>query len=165
MGSTVVCGLDVEDDAARTVLDVAADLAERLALPLVVAHVAPWVPLLAGGSAAGGEAAIAAPAPAIPYPMTPGAGELDAVRDEARRRVEQLLAQYGLDDAQVEVALDATIADGLRRIAADRGAKLLVVGSRGRGAIRAALLGSTSHALVGDCPCPVVVIPGSDASD
>ncbi len=158
MGSTIVCAVDSDDDGSRRPLSVGADLAERLGRPLVVAYVAP-----AGAfSAAGSGGALIAPAPA-PYPyLPPEPAELDELRDESRRRVEQLLAQWGVDDAQVEVVLDASVADGLRRIAADRDAELLVVGSRGRGTIRAALLGSTSHALAGEAPCPVVVVPTSD---
>lgn len=39
------------------------------------------------------------------------------------------------------------------------GARLLVVASRGRGALRAAVLGSVSRELVACAPCPVVVVP------
>ncbi len=163
MSPTLVCAVDCDDDQ-RGPLTIGADLAKRLGLPLVVAHVAPLGHLAAGGSVAGDEAVVLAPAPGLPYPypIAPDAAELDKLRDDARRRVEQLLAQWGVSDAQVEVALAGTIADGLRQIAADRDAELLVVGSRGRGTVRAALLGSTAHALVADAPCPVVVVPASD---
>jgi nucleotide-binding universal stress UspA family protein len=158
MGSTIVCAIDIEEGEPPRALTVAADLAERLHLPLVIAYVAPLVGPSASDPLAGAEAVIGAPAPAMPYPVAPPATELAEVRDEARRRVEQLLAQWHVDDAQIEVALDATVADGLRRSATDRDAELLVIGSRGRGTIRAALLGSTSHSLVADAPCPVVVV-------
>jgi nucleotide-binding universal stress UspA family protein len=164
MGSTIVCAVDSDDDGSRRPLAVGADLAERLGLPLVVAYVAPLGHFSAGGPVPASDPGVIAPAPALPYPypIAPDAAELDKIGVEARRRVEQLLAQWGVHDAQVEVALEATAADGLRRIAVDRDAELLVVGSRGRGTVRAALLGSTSHALVSDAPCPVVVVPASE---
>jgi nucleotide-binding universal stress UspA family protein len=61
-----------------------------------------------------------------------------------------------------EVLLDA---------AGEDDAALLVVGSRGRGALRAALLGSVSHDVAARARCPVVVVPAgardrsADAAD
>jgi nucleotide-binding universal stress UspA family protein len=70
--------------------------------------------------------------------------------------------QCDVNDAQIVVVLDATAADGLRRAATERDAELLVIGSRGRGTVRAALLGSTAHSLVDDAPCPILVVPDAD---
>lgn len=163
VGSTIVCAVDTEDAGTRRPLEVAADLAERLDRPLVAAFVVPPGFLTAGGPAPASEQLVVGPGPTVPYPypVVP-AGELEEVRGEARRRLEQRLDEYGVTGAQIEVALDASVPDGLRRVAAERGAELLVVGSRGHGAVRAALLGSTSHALAGDAPCPVVVVPTAD---
>lgn len=163
VGSTIVCAVDLEDAATRRPLEIAADLAKRLDRPLVAAFVAPPGFLTAGGPAPVSEHLVVGPGPTVPYPYPVApAGELEELRGEARRRLEQLLADWDISDAQAEVALDGSVADGLRRIAEERDAELLVVGSRGHGAVRAALLGSTSHALAGDSPCPVVVIPPAD---
>lgn len=163
MGSTIVCAVDTDDDRSRRSLSVAADLAARLGRPLVVAYVALSTPVPPGGPDVGTAAVLGAPGAALPYPHpVPDEAQPETLRNDARRRLQQRLAQWGLHDAEVEVELDVTAADGLRRIAADRDAELLVMGSRGRGPLRAALLGSTSHALAGEAPCPVVVVPVSD---
>ena len=66
----------------------------------------------------------------------PGAGAVDA----------QVLAVQG---AAAQVLVDAA-----------GGAELLVVGSRGRGAVRSALLGSVALHCVTHAPCPVLVVHG-----
>jgi nucleotide-binding universal stress UspA family protein len=50
-------------------------------------------------------------------------------------------------------------AERLADIADDEHADLIVVGSRGRGAFRAAFLGSVSSSLVGIARCPVLIVP------
>jgi nucleotide-binding universal stress UspA family protein len=51
----------------------------------------------------------------------------------------------------------------LRRRAAREHVRLLAVGSRGRGPVRQAFLGSVSAALVASAPCPVLVVPPTAA--
>ncbi|XVS67958.1 universal stress protein [Actinosynnema sp. CA-299493] len=47
-------------------------------------------------------------------------------------------------------------------VEAAEGAALLVVGSHGHGAVRRALLGSVSHAVLHHAPCPLAVVRGDD---
>jgi nucleotide-binding universal stress UspA family protein len=46
----------------------------------------------------------------------------------------------------------------LAEVAADSGAELIVVGSRGRGAWRSAVLGSVSSDVARLAPCPVMIV-------
>ena len=46
---------------------------------------------------------------------------------------------------------------GAGKIARDESATAIVIGSRGRGGIKKALLGSVSDYVVRNAPCPVVV--------
>jgi nucleotide-binding universal stress UspA family protein len=50
-----------------------------------------------------------------------------------------------------------TVADTLIRLADERDAAALVVGTRGHGVIAKALLGSTAEAVIRRTSCPVVV--------
>ena len=69
----------------------------------------------------------------------------------------QIVATAGLD-AECRPAVGIP-AERLAEIADEVDAELIVVGSRGRGAFRAAFLGSLSNALVGVARCPVLIVP------
>jgi nucleotide-binding universal stress UspA family protein len=66
--------------------------------------------------------------------------------------------------ADVEIA-DANGADGVAGaivgLAQARGASMIVVGTRGRGALVSSVLGSVSHELLRTAPVPVVVVNAS----
>jgi len=62
------------------------------------------------------------------------------------------------------LAISGDPAKELARAAADRKATLLVVGSRGRGAVRAALLGSVSAEVTRRSHCPVLIVPPGAAT-
>jgi nucleotide-binding universal stress UspA family protein len=61
------------------------------------------------------------------------------------------------------VSIERLVEDGppgvaICDVAKDRGVDVIVVGSRGRGAIKRALLGSVSAHVVHNAPCPVLVV-------
>jgi nucleotide-binding universal stress UspA family protein len=98
-----------------------------------------------------------------------GVGQPDPILEE---RLEQLSEQRGKEvlDTEVERARSAggTVAQahlkmgGVTReivhLAEDLGAGLIVMGSRGRGGIRRALMGSVSDSVVRHAHCPVLVV-------
>lgn len=61
-------------------------------------------------------------------------------------------------DERVELGVAVT---RLREIASEAEAALMAVGSRGRGPVAAALLGSVSRAFARGAPCPVMIVPDS----
>jgi nucleotide-binding universal stress UspA family protein len=64
----------------------------------------------------------------------------------------------GLADAERRVVVGFP-AERLAELADEEDAELIVVGSRGRGAFKAAFLGSVSSSLVGIARCPVLIVP------
>src|SRR6266576_4610093 len=77
--------------------------------------------------------------------------DAEAILRRARERVpDDLWVTTVLSERPIRAALMSQIADGVP--------DLVVVGSRGRGAIRAALLGSTSHYVLHHSPVPVLIV-------
>jgi nucleotide-binding universal stress UspA family protein len=76
---------------------------------------------------------------------------------DAHTVVDDTAAALGLDDAEREVLLGApgpAICDHAEQI----GAAAIVLGTRGRGGIRRAVLGSVSDHVVRNAACPVVTV-------
>lgn len=142
MTRSILCGVD-DSGHARLALRRAARLAEALDLRLVVAHVVqPPLP-------APGIGLTARQLPAVP---------IDALLAAGEATLATLLDDEGFGDVDRRVLLGFA-ADRLADLADDEAAELIVVGSRGRGAVKAALLGSVSTALIGVARCPVLVVP------
>jgi len=139
---SILCGVDGSRHAPA-VLRQAGRLAAALGVPLVVAHVVqPPLP-------SPGVGLTARQLPAVP---------IDALMAAGEATLDKLLDEEGLGDVERRVVLGFP-ADRLADLADDEGAELIVVGSRGRGAVKAALLGSVSTALIGVARCPVLVVP------
>src|SRR5688500_248308 len=138
MSATYIAGYD-GSDASRAALRFAARLAEKTGADVVAANVFDQPQVVFGESA------------------PPGA--LGELRDVARRGAEDKLAQAGLPDI-THVAVGASSpAEGLHNIAADQGARLIVVGGTHRGAVGRVVLGSVGERLLHGSPCPVAVVP------
>jgi len=121
------------------------ELAQRLDAPLFVVSVSHAV------------------LPALGYV---GYGYSDVVEEltvAERHRIEKLLAEVETTARAVGIACSTAAADGfvvdeICRLAADRDARLIVVGSHGWGAARRLFSGSVSTGLVHSAPCPVLVV-------
>lgn len=96
---------------------------------------------------------------------------LDEIRQDTADRIRAALADARQDPALAavpgvpEVATEVVVGAGAAAdhlVAEASGARLLVVGSRGRGGVRSTLLGSVALHCVTHAPCPVVVVhPGA----
>lgn len=103
---------------------------------------------------------------AFGYELNPVAGEIHdyhaALKDLASRQLEDART-VAEDGAELEtVIVERAPAQGLAELAAERDARVIVVGTRGESPIRGALLGSTPHKLLQLADRPVLVVPFAD---
>jgi nucleotide-binding universal stress UspA family protein len=80
----------------------------------------------------------------------------------ALERAHELLAHEGVDTD--EEILEGSAADRVVELARTRNAPLIVVGSRGLGAVAGALLGSVSSAIIHRADRPVLVVPTPEST-
>lgn len=129
----VICAVD-NDDLAADVLATAAGLAAQLAVPLTVIH--------------------------SPDPDVFRVGEpRRAALARGNAFVEELADGYTVDERVVELDDPARLVTAV----AQEGATLVVIGTRRRTGLRAALLGSVSQAVIGSAVCPVMTVPEAAA--
>jgi nucleotide-binding universal stress UspA family protein len=154
MPECLVLAYDDSPDA-RTALEVAG--AMHPGWRATVVHV--WVPALEPSTAFGASAPVSPP-------------NLQTMETSEYERQARLIADDGVDragrvglqgePATVKGGSSSDVAAAILSVAADHHAELIVVGRRGLGRIRAAVLGSVSDALVREAPLPVLVVPGRD---
>jgi nucleotide-binding universal stress UspA family protein len=145
MTKRIICSVD-GSDAARDVVSVARSLAQALACHLVLFHAASRPPPASRGM--------------MPYAY-PYLDERDreALREDGEQLLERLAHDFRLPastERRVELGVASTILPG---VAEELAADLIVVGTRGRGPLAAAILGSVSSAAISQGHCPVVVVP------
>lgn len=142
MTGSIVCGIDGSGEA-RAALRVGAQLARRLGVRLVAVHVVQ----------------LPEPAPGLgPTARQLTMVPVDALLAGGEALLERILEEEELAEAARRVLLGFP-ADRIADLADEEAARLIVVGSRGRGAFMAALLGSVSRDLIGVSRCPVLVVP------
>jgi nucleotide-binding universal stress UspA family protein len=141
----VLCGVD-GSPRARHAASAALALADRLGMRLTLVHVAPTRTLL--------------PVASLPSDVDPSAyaRSLEVADVEAKEAFDSLSPEVTRADVDHEARLGdpATV---LAELAEEGRVELIVVGSRGRGAWRAAAMGSVSAELVRLAPCPVLIVP------
>ncbi|MDO3401550.1 universal stress protein [Mycolicibacterium neoaurum] len=136
----IVVGVDGSSD---TVLDLAFELAAALHAPVQAVHA--WSMRVTAGDSA------------IPFLIDWAAIELEQVKT-LNRTVEPYCRSH--PDVAVDVLVDAASPRrALLKQLSD--AQMVIVGSRGRGALAATVLGSTSLNLLHHSPVPVVVCPAA----
>jgi nucleotide-binding universal stress UspA family protein len=145
MRSSIICGVDGSPNSYDA-LAVANELADKLGTRLVLVNVTGPMPAYA---AAGPSAAMSRPAPLTP---------MDGLNEAGERLVAGMAEGAGLEHAEQRV-VSGVAGERLADLADEEAADLIVVGSRGRGAFKAAFLGSVSSDLIGVARCPVLVVP------
>jgi nucleotide-binding universal stress UspA family protein len=139
MQNSIVCAVD-GSQPSRSAAQVAAQLARTLNLKLILAYATE-------------------DRPAFPY----GDRQLKELQrrhatDEGRELLETVAAELPMRAPDLRVVFGTPV-DALSAVCSEEGAELLVVGSRGRGVLSAAVLGSVSGALAATAPVPVLVVP------
>jgi nucleotide-binding universal stress UspA family protein len=140
---SLICGVD-DSDCGRAAARVAAHLSGKLRLKLILVHVGELPSLVGSRDPAGASA-----------------------NPDDDKRAQYLLAAVAAEEtlgpveSRVEFGLPA---EQLIRVAEQEGAELVVLGSRGQGSIKAALLGSVSMGVIARARCPVLVVPPGAAA-
>jgi len=131
--------------SAHEALELGLDLAAEQEAKAVVVHVAPRVDVMP-------YAGFAVVAPTVPH-------ELSEHDREPLQEAVEIAAERGVD-VETEL-LDGNPADEIVAFADTIDADLIVVGSRGHGAIASALLGSVSRGVLHESRRPVLVVRGT----
>jgi nucleotide-binding universal stress UspA family protein len=150
VAGTVLVGVD-DSAASHAALAFAIDEARLRGAKVVALHAWTFVP----AAPVGEPGMVAMLADDLPT-------ELDAERQAAQARLDAAIGRVppGAPPVELEARLvegdagDALVSEGAE-------ADLIVVGSRGRGGLASAILGSTSQHVVRHARCPVIVVKAS----
>jgi nucleotide-binding universal stress UspA family protein len=140
MQGTIVCGA-TDTDEGRQALATAIELADRLRLRLVLAHIAEGIGSL-NGDADGGESVT-----------------MKGDREGAARVLARLADEYAVGDRAERRVAVGDAPSLLGRIAAEEAADLIVVGARTRGRLRRGLESRLADELGTETQVPVLIAP------
>lgn len=140
MFTTILWATDGSDEADRALV-YAVELAQHDHAQLHVVHI---VEKLVGGRATG-------------QPLQINEDDLVA---KVEAQTKQITVEHGVD-ASLHVVAEITghVAARVAEIADETNADLVVVGTRGRSALRGLLLGSVTQGLLHTARCPVLAVP------
>jgi nucleotide-binding universal stress UspA family protein len=97
-----------------------------------------------------------------PWALIPPGNDVDVSADEIEKATHEALDREIAEvDGPAGVAIERFVDEGPAAdviVDASKDAELVVVGSRGRGAIATLVLGSTSQQVIHQATCPVVVV-------
>lgn len=135
----IVVGTDFSEQADRAVV-YAIELAKRLGAHVHLVH--GWtVPIESMGEAA----------------LFSG-DMLKQIEDDAQQAMEKVLARYRANFADITgLVICGDARDVVLKLAVEKHAELIVVGTHGRHGFSRALLGSVAESIVRTAPCPVLV--------
>ena len=139
MPKPLLCCVD-DSDTARAAARYARDLSSPLSLELVLVHVAGTAAAPGASAAPGGHARL-----------------VEAQKEEGEEVLARAARDAGVGDARRRLEFGSVV-DRLLAVAAEEEAEMIVLGSRGRGRMRAAALGSAAAEVATKAPCPVLVI-------
>jgi nucleotide-binding universal stress UspA family protein len=139
---SIVIATDGSESAAQA-LEVAVELAKETGAHLHVVSVRP--PRIAGRGGA-------------------GIAILEVEEPQGAEHISEAAAQHARAAGVAATAHTAhgDVADCIAAAAKSLDADLLVVGSRGMGPMRGAILGSVSHALIHNAPVPITIVRHAD---
>ena len=150
MNGPVIAGVD-GSDRSRDVLALSQELAELLDAQVIAVHIVEW------GALAGLQYE------SLPEDVRTIFDEaLNEIPDSERDRIEELVSEAEIGEAEFFGAGSA--AEGLHRVADDRQAQLVVVGSSRRSGLATVFPGTTGRRLLAGSTAPIAVAPPGYAS-
>ena len=101
---------------------------------------------------------------AYAYEVSAFGGERQDLARSLHERGDSLTAEGAATAQQAGVETETVVisgdrAEALAKLAADRGASMVVIGTRGEALVKGLILGSVAHKLLHLSPAPVLVVP------